>query len=73
MIPYSEDKVYAGDSEKERKIKKDIPTLTGYDQESLCKLCSLLKDFVNGEDIHYDQEFLLVTSLVHIKVEKNYF
>lgn len=73
MIPYSEDKAYAGDSEKERKIKKDIPTLIGYNQESLCKLCSLLNDFVDGKDIHYDQEFLLVTSLVHIKGGKKLF
>ena len=74
MLPYSEGKACEGDSAKEQKIRKDIPTLTGYNQESLCKLCPLLNDFVNGEDIHYDQEFLLVTSLVHIKGgKKSYF
>lgn len=73
MLPYSEGKACEGDSAKEQKIRKDIPTLTGYNQESLCKLCPLLNDFVNGEDIHYDQEFLLVTSLVHIKGGKKLF
>ena len=73
MLPYSEDKACEGDSAKERKIRKDIPTLTGYDQESLCKLCPLLNDFVNGKDIHYDWEFLLATSLVHIKGGKKLF
>ena len=73
MLPYSEDKACDGDSAKERKTRKDTPILTGYDQESLCKLCPLLNDFVNGKDIHYDREFLLVTSLVHIKGGKKLF
>lgn len=73
MLPYSEDKACDGDSAKERKTRKDIPILTGYDQESLCKLCPLLNDFVNGKDVHYDWEFLLATSLVHIKGGKKLF
>ena len=73
MLPYSEEKECSGDSAKDRKIKKDTPILTGYDQESLCKLCPLLNDFVNGKDIHYDREFLLATSLVHIKGGKKLF
>lgn len=52
---------------KGREIKEARPMLTSFDSESLCKLCALLRDFINGKDLHHELEFLLATSLINIK------
>ncbi len=67
MLPYQKEQNGNADSVKGREIKEARPMLTSFDSESLCKLCALLRDFINGKDLHHDLEFLLATSLINIK------
>lgn len=53
--------------------KKDITVIAKYDTEGLCELCPLLKDFVEGNDIHHDLKFMLATNLQYFKGGKNLF
>lgn len=67
MLPYQKEQNGNADSVKGREIKEARPMLTSFDSESLCKLCALLRDFINGKDLHHELEFLLATNLINIK------
>ena len=57
---------------KTRKIP-NLQVLTNYNTESLCKLCPLLREFVEGKDIHHDLKWKLALSLQYIKGGKSLF
>ena len=67
MLPYRKEQNCDVYSVKEREIKETRPMLTSFDSASLCKLCALFRDFINGKDLHHDLEFLLATNLINIK------
>lgn len=55
---------------KTRKLP-NLQVLTSYNTESLCKLCPLLREFVEGTDIHHDLKWKLALSLQYIKGGKH--
>ena len=57
---------------KTRKLP-NLQVLTSYNTESLCKLCPLLREFVEGTDIHHDLKWKLALSLQYIKGGKSLF
>lgn len=67
LLPYRKELRCTVDSVKGREIKEAYPTLTSFDSESLCKLCALLRDFINEKDLDHELKFLLATSLINIK------
>lgn len=73
MLPYQKEMKCNMETVKGREIKEKSPMLSSFDSESLCKLCALLRDFINGKDLHHDLKFLLATNLINIKGGKKIF
>ena len=73
MLPYQKEMKCNVTTVKGREIKEKSPMLSSFDAESLCKLCALLRDFINGKDLHHDLKFLLATNLINIKGGKKIF
>ena len=73
MLPYQKEMKCNVTTVKGREIKEKSPMLSSFDSESLCKLCALLRDFINGKDLHHDLKFLLATNLINIKGGKKIF